>query len=134
MDGGPPRRAFLTIAAGALAAIGAGSTSFAQRGTPMYGLIGKMTATSGMRDELIAILLEGTGEMPGCLSYIVAADPGSPDAIWITEVWDSRESHDASLSLPAVKAAIAKGRPLIAGFGDSFVTTPIGGQGLVKPK
>jgi quinol monooxygenase YgiN len=96
----------------------------------MYGLIGKMTAVAGKRDDLIAILLEGTGAMPGCLSYIVAADPGDSNTIWITEVWDSQASHDASLSLPAVKAAIARGRPLIAGFGDSFTTTPIGGHGL----
>lgn len=96
----------------------------------MYGLIGKMTATAGQRDALIAILLEGTGAMPGCLSYIVAADPADADAIWITEVWDSEASHKASLSLPDVQAAISKGRPLIAGFSDRTVTTPVGGVGL----
>lgn len=97
----------------------------------MYGLIGKMTATAGQRDALIAILLEGTTAMPGCLSYIVAADPAEADAIWITEVWDSEASHKASLSLPAVQAAISKGRPLIAGFSDRTVTTPVGGIGLM---
>ncbi len=96
----------------------------------MYGLLGKMTATSGQREALIAILLEGTEGMPGCLSYIVAKDLKDADSIWITEVWDSRESHAASLSLPSVKAAIAKGRPLIAGFGDYMTTEPVGGIGL----
>ncbi len=43
--------------------------------------------------------------MPGCLSYVVARDPKDPDAIWITEVWDSKESHAASLQLPAVREA-----------------------------
>jgi quinol monooxygenase YgiN len=43
----------------------------------MHGLINKMTAVEGKRDELIAMLLQGTKEMPGCLSYIVAKDPGS---------------------------------------------------------
>lgn len=52
------------------------------------------------------------------------------NTIWITEAWDSKASHDASLSLPKVKDAIAKGKPLIAGFGDSIVTTPGGGQGV----
>ena len=99
----------------------------------MYGLIGKMTAVAGKRDELIAILLEGTASMPGCLSYIVAKDPGEADAVWITEVWDSQASHEASLSLPAVQAAIAKGRPLIAGFSNRVVTSPVGGHGLVTP-
>lgn len=96
----------------------------------MYGLIGKMLATEGKRDALIAILLDGTAAMPGCLSYIVAKDSTDPNAIWITEVWDSEGSHKASLALPAVKAAIAAGRPLIVGFGERFVTTPVGGVGL----
>lgn len=96
----------------------------------MYGLIGKMTAIPGQRDALIAILLEGVSGMPGCLSYVVAHDPKDDNAIWITEVWDRKEHHTASLTLPSVRAAITKGRPLIASFGDSVVTTPIGGHGL----
>jgi quinol monooxygenase YgiN len=99
----------------------------------MYGLIGKMTAAPGKRDELISILLEGVATMPGCLSYIVAKDTSDADAIWITEAWESKASHEASLSLPSVKEAIAKGRPLIAGFSDRVVTTPVGGTGLALP-
>lgn len=95
----------------------------------MYGLIGKMTAVPGQRDALAAILLEGTSAMPGCLSYVIANDPSDADALWITEVWDSESSHHASLTLPAVQAAIAKGRPLIAGFSNRVETVPIGGYG-----
>lgn len=98
----------------------------------MYGLIGKMKIVPGQRDALVAILLEGLQNMPGCLSYIVAHDPADPDAIWITEAWDSKASHAASLQLASVKAAIAKGRALIAGFGERFETAPVGGQGLGK--
>lgn len=96
----------------------------------MYGIIGKMRAVPGKRDALARILLDGTGSMPGCLSHIVALDPADSDAIWITEAWDSKESHAASLSLPGVRAAIAQGRPLIAGFGERFETLPLGGHGL----
>jgi quinol monooxygenase YgiN len=96
----------------------------------MYGLIGKIKTTPGGRDALATILLEGTQGMPGCLSYVVAADPGDPDALWVTEVWDSQASHKASLSLPMVQEAIAAGRPLIAGFGERHETTPLGGVGL----
>lgn len=98
----------------------------------MYGLIGKMLTTPGNRDAVIAALLESTTEMPGCLSYIVATDPANADAIWITEVWDTAASHQASLGLPQVKAAIAKARPMIAGFGERFETTPVGGFGLSR--
>ena len=98
----------------------------------MYGLIGKMTAVAGQRDALASILLQVTGEMPGCLSYVIAKDPTDGDALWVTEVWDSAESHRASLGLPGVQAAIAEGRPLIAGFSDRVETEPIGGQGLLR--
>ena len=98
----------------------------------MYGLIGKMSATPGQRDALQAILLENDGGMPGCLSYIIAQDPEDKDALWITEVWDDQASHTASLALPSVKSAIAKARPLIAGFSNRVVTTPVGGIGLPR--
>ena len=112
------------------AALTTGRPARTAQGDGMYGLIGKMTAVEGKRDELVAILLDGVSGMPGCLSYIVATDPADANAIWITEAWDSKASHDASLGLASVKAAIAKGRPLIAAFGSGTVTTPVGGHGL----
>ena len=96
----------------------------------MYGLIGKIKAISGQRDALASILLEGVSQMPGCLSYVVAHDQSDPDAIWVTEVWDSQESHKSSLSLPSVRDAIARGKPLIASFDQFIETMPIGGHGL----
>lgn len=96
----------------------------------MHGLIGKMRAQPGKRDELLAILLASTGSMPGCLSYVVARDPADADAIWITEVWDRRDSHKASLQLPEVQAAIRQAMPLIAGFDSSIEVEPVGGFGL----
>jgi quinol monooxygenase YgiN len=96
----------------------------------MYGLIGKMTTVAGQREAFIAILLEGINDMPGCLSYVVAKDPADENSLWVTEVWDSEASHASSLTLPSVRSAIAKGRPLIAGFGERIVTSPVGGHGL----
>jgi quinol monooxygenase YgiN len=96
----------------------------------MYGLIGKMTATPGQRDALTAILVEGLGRLPGCLSYVVAHDPADADAIWVTEVWTDEAAHRASLQVPEVREAIRKGMPLIATFEDARVTTPVGGVGL----
>jgi quinol monooxygenase YgiN len=96
----------------------------------MYGLISKINTVSGQRDALVAILLEGTQAMPGCISYVIASDPADDNAVWITEVWDSQASHHASLSLPAVQAAIARGRAVIAGFDSRVETVPIGGHGV----
>ena len=70
--------------------------------------------------------------MSGCLSYIVAEDMADSDTLIVTEAWDSKQSHDGSLKLPAVQAAIAKGRPLIAGFEKIAETVLLGGVGLPK--
>jgi len=96
----------------------------------MYGLIGKMTAKQGQRDALVTVLLDGVSGMPGCRSYVVANDPVSPDVLGVTEVWESREAHSASLTLPSVRAAITEGRPMIAGMEAVAETEPLGGHGL----
>lgn len=92
---------------------------------PQYGLIGQMIAQPGQRAALAAILSEGTGSMPGNIAYLIGEDSANVDAIWIVELWDSKESHAASLGLPEVQAAIAKGRPLIAGFGTRAEFKPV---------
>jgi quinol monooxygenase YgiN len=122
------RRTLMATSA-AFVIVGSADAEGAKR---MYGLIGQMKAVAGKRAELTAILLEGTGAMPGCLSYIIAEDTTDADALWITEVWDSQQSHVDSLKLPAVQAAITRGRPLIAGFGSRTETVPVGGAGLAR--
>jgi len=96
---------------------------------PHYGLIGQMLAQPGKRAELVAALTEGTGAMPGNIAYLIGEDSANPDAIWIVEMWDSKESHAASLALPAVQDAIKKGRPLIAGFGTRAEFKPVAKTG-----
>ncbi len=96
----------------------------------MYGLIGSFTAQPGKRDELVALMTAAVGDMPGCLSYVVGTDRKDPDKLWITEVWDTAESHKASLQIPAVAETIRKAMPLIAGFGEHIEYDPVGGYGL----
>jgi quinol monooxygenase YgiN len=129
------RREFLTFVRAVM--VGQSSLSASQPATAskrgaVYGRIGKMVAVAGQRDALVAILLENTDAMPGCLSYVAATDRVDVDALWITDVWDGAASHKVSLTLQAVQAAIAKGRPFIAGFGNAVETTPIGRYGLPK--
>jgi quinol monooxygenase YgiN len=100
----------------------------------MFGLIGKMNAVPGQRDTLLAIMLECVENMPGCMSYVVAKDPSDENAVWITEVWDSRDSHAGSLQLPAVRQAIARAKPLIQSFAEHVTTEPVGGYGLASRK
>jgi len=126
------RREFVTASVGAVAYALFAPAGAVLAGGNMYGLIGKMTAAAGRREELIKILLDGVANMPGCISYVVAKDVKDADGIWITEVWDSKDSHAASLKLPQVKDAIAKGRPLIKDFDVYHETEPVGGHGLSK--
>ena len=124
------RREFVTAGVGAGAYALFAPKAAVQGAFKMYGLIGKMVASAGKREELIKILVEGTSKMPGCISYIVARDSKEADGVWVTEVWDSKESHSNSLKLPEVKEAIAKGKPLIKSFEVYHETEPIGGHGL----
>jgi len=90
----------------------------------MHGLIVRFTAHPGRRDEVAALMVSG-GTPPGCRSFVVANDPTNPDALWITEVWDSEAAWQASFDLPSVKASIDKAVPLIAVFGEPTVTIPV---------
>ncbi|MEO6218486.1 MAG: antibiotic biosynthesis monooxygenase family protein [Sphingomonas sp.] len=124
------RRGFV---AGAVAIAVIGQAAPAMTGDPMtgdgmmFGMIARIKAIAGKRDALAAILASGSGEMPGCISYVVAEDLVDADALWVTEVWESKEAHQASLSLPSVREAIGKGRPLIASFDSTAQTRPISG-------
>lgn len=91
----------------------------------MYGLITRLTAASGKRDEMIAILKEGAADMPGCLGYVIARDSADENDIWITEVWESITKHHASLELPSVRNAMSRAKTLIAGFNRVAATEPV---------
>ena len=93
---------------------------------PKYGLHGHLKATAGHGEQLAHILLEAAqlvSDAPGCHLYAVSREPDAPDTVWITEIWDSKEDHDASLKQDAVRALIGKAMPLLDGM-------PKGGQVL----
>jgi len=101
-----------------------------QEASGMFGLIVKLTVLTGRRDEMIGILKMSAANMPGCFSYVVAKDSADENAIWVTEVWDSITSHDASLSLPSVKSAIPRAKAIVSTFDKIAVTNPVWGAGL----
>ena len=116
----------------ALHGVAAPAAAAQGRNATYYGLIGRIDAVDGERDALVSILVDGLSLMPGCLSYIVARDPAAPDAVWVTEVWETAEAHAASLDLETVAAAIERARPLIAGVSRIAETEPVGGHGLIQ--
>lgn len=115
-----------TVAAVVLAGYATKGYAMAAKGEG-YGLIGQLKAMAGKRSELLGYLTEGSVGMPGNRLYLVAEDVSDPDSLWVTEIWDSKEAHSASLKLPSVQAAIAKARPILAGFGTSAEIRPVSG-------
>ena len=96
----------------------------------MWGMIAKIATAPGKRDEMISILRGSAANMPGCLSYVVANDSAEENILWVTEVWDSQRSHDASLSLRLVQDAISRARPIIANFEKFATTIPVWSTGI----
>ncbi len=94
-----------------------------------YGHIGSMKTLPGRRDEVVDRLTEsGKADLlPGCLSYIVGLSETDPDVIWVTEVWESKESHAASLQIPEVKDSISGVLPLLTGEFSRQETTVVTG-------
>ncbi|MGV3512348.1 MAG: putative quinol monooxygenase [Novosphingobium sp.] len=93
-----------------------------------YALIGQIMAAPGKREELIDYLAQGSHAMPGNLAYQIWRDKADENSVWITEVWRDEAAHKASLALPQVQEAIAKARPIIAGFGARAEVEPAGGK------
>jgi quinol monooxygenase YgiN len=97
-----------------------------------YGYIGSMKSKPGQRDDVVSILLGGAGSLraAGCDLYIVSVSDNDDDTVWVTEVWQSKEHHDASLQLPEAKAAISKAMLMLTGEFTSQELTVVGGLGL----
>ena len=45
----------------------------------------------------------------------VSHSPDDADTVWVTEVWDSKEDHDNSLSVAGVRELIGKAIPILDG-------------------
>ena len=97
-----------------------------------YGYIGSMKTTPGHRDDVVAILLSAAGGLreAGCDLYVVSVSNTDDVTIWVSEVWRSKEQHDASLRLPETKAAIGKAMPMLTGEFTSQELTVVGGLGV----
>jgi quinol monooxygenase YgiN len=83
-----------------------------------YFLHGKLTAKAGHKDELANILLEASklvATAKGCKFYVIGKDENDTNAVYITEIWDSKEDHDNSLKVEGVRELIMKAMPIIDG-------------------
>ncbi len=82
-----------------------------------FANVGALGAIPGRRDDLVAILTRPSPELgkAGCLQYEVGVNDETPDLVYVSELWESEEAHQASLQLPSVRAAIEEAMPLLSG-------------------
>jgi quinol monooxygenase YgiN len=97
-----------------------------------YGYLGSMTTKPGHRDEVVKILLSGADGLraAGCHLYVVGVAATDDVTIWVSEVWSSKEHHDASLQLPETRAAIARAMPILTGELTTQEYEVLGGLGV----
>ena len=91
-----------------------------------YGLHGSLRAKQGNGESLANILIQAAEIMKSnatCHLYMVSRDPKDSDCIYVTEVWDSKEDHGASLAMEGVPQLISQAMPMLEG-------KPEGGQSL----
>lgn len=82
-----------------------------------FANVGTLGALPGKRDEIIAILTRPNKELreAGCLIYEVGTNDDDPDTVFVAELWESADAHQASLQLESVRAAISEAMPLLSG-------------------
>ncbi|MFI1758280.1 putative quinol monooxygenase [Streptomyces sp. NPDC020571] len=96
-----------------------------------YGCIASMKTRPGFRDEVAALLLSAADGLrdAGCDLYLVGLSDDET-TIWVTEVWRTKEHHDASLELPEAKDAIGRAMPMLTGEFTKQEMAVAGGLGL----
>ena len=62
--------------------------------------------------------------------YVVSVSDADDVTVWVTEVWQTKEHHDASLQLPETNAAIGKAMPMLTGEFTRQELTVVGGLGV----
>lgn len=83
-----------------------------------FANVGTLGVKPGSRDQVAAILTRANAELAkaaGCLLYEVGVNDDTPDTVFVVELWESAEAHQASLQLETVRAAIAEAMPLLSG-------------------
>jgi len=84
-----------------------------------YGLVSKVNALPGKRENLAEALLEISRlvlHSDGCLSYVVSIVPDDEDAIFVTEYWLNHDAHRTVFALPGLFELMNQCQALAADF------------------
>lgn len=83
---------------------------------PQYAQLAKFTTDPKDRDTLIEILTQAIKiieTLDGCQQYILYKDAEDTELTWVSEIWESKEAHGASLSREDVRTLIGQAIPLL---------------------
>ena len=82
-----------------------------------YLLHGKLVAKPGSRNELTKIMLRASELMlakaKGCELYLVGHSESDENTVFITEMWATKENHEASLLVEGVRELIGEAIPIL---------------------
>ena len=99
-----------------------------------FGMVGKLTTKPQDRDQLIDILSQAAklmDDIEECYLYVVSTDAEDDGKVWVMELWESKEAHDQSLTLPEVRELIGQAMPILTEMPSGGVTLiPMSGKGL----
>lgn len=96
----------------------------------------KMSAQAGQGEALGTLMLEVAASLTttrGCELYAINRSVDDPDAVWVTEVWESQAALDDSLATLRTddgRARLAEVQALLAGPPERIDLQPLGGVGL----
>ncbi|RWZ54518.1 antibiotic biosynthesis monooxygenase [Halobacillus fulvus] len=98
-----------------------------------FGLYGKLVAVEGKQNRLADIMTNVATfmeEVEGCELYVVNVSEEEPDAIFVFEVWEDEEAHQASLTLETTRSLIGQAKPMLADVQRISTLQTIAGKGL----
>ncbi len=101
-----------------------------------YGLHGRLLAKEGHAEKLAEILIKASelvSTAKGCRLYMISRSEGEPNAVWVTEIWDSRADHANALKVEGVSTLISEAMPILAGKPAKGQELEIlGGTGMIQ--
>jgi quinol monooxygenase YgiN len=98
-----------------------------------YGFCAKFKAKTGKGKDLAELMLKDVERMKsfeGCQLYVISKPAGDVDAVFVKEIWDTKEDHDKSLKLPEVRELISQAMPMIDGPPETTTLEVLGGTGI----
>ncbi|MFJ9371642.1 putative quinol monooxygenase [Nocardia sp. NPDC101769] len=75
--------------------------------TEMFSVYARVSAQPNQRDAVIELIKEAVragGDSSGLVAYSINAPIDDPDSVWVTQLWVSKDAHDATTRSEPVRA------------------------------